>query len=285
MSRKSAVSIFGVVTPLVLATVTGRAATTIPNCPFTISSAGSYVLAGNLASAGSCIAIAVAEPVTIDLHGHTITGNGTGFGISDGVGASTKQGIVIANGTVTNFGTGVSLHFSHPVTIERMKVTNNRSQGITLFGAFTVVNTLVDGNGADGIAINGDLAGMILSSETNNNAGNGIVSLSGPTLVADTIGNANGQDGIALSVQGKTPTSGNQVVRSEAIGNGGNGIDVSTETQNAVVESVANKNRGAGIVLLCPGDAVSNTAEWNSKGNLVAIPSSTPCAIFNNVAP
>jgi hypothetical protein len=287
MRRKSAASLFGVAIPLLLAAVTGRTATAIPNCPFTISSAGSYVLVGNLASAGSCIAIAVAGPVTIDLHGYTISGNGTGSGISDGLGASTKQGVVIANGTITNFDTGIVVNLSHPVTIERMNVSNNRGQGIALFGAFTVINTIVDGNGSDGIHINGNLAGMILSSETNNDGGNGIVSLGGPTVVGDTIADANGQAGIALSVSGGIPTSGDQVIRSVAIGNGGNGIDLSAETQNAVVESVALQNGGAGIVLLCPADAVYDTARSNGAENLVeqVIPSSIPCANFNNVAP
>jgi hypothetical protein len=289
MRSKSAISMLGVVSLLgmVATAPAARGATTIPNCPYTISSPGSYVLAGNLTAAGSCIMIAAGGPVTIDLHGYTITGNGTGFGISDAVGSSLHQGIVIANGTITKFDTGVAVNFSHPATITGMNVNNNGTQGIALFGAFTVINTRADGNGTDGIHINGNLAGIIFASEANNNGGNGIIGLGGPTLVTASIANANGLSGIALSVQGGVLTSGNQVVVSQAIGNGSNGIDLSAETGNAVTESAALQNGGAGIVLLCPADAVSNTAKFNRGGNLVeqVNPPSLACANFNNIAP
>jgi hypothetical protein len=231
--------------------------------------------------------IAISGPVAIDLQGHTINGNGTGFGITDGVGSSSHQGIVVANGTITNFDTGIGVNFSHPVTITGMNVNKNRNQGIALFGAFTVINTRVDGNGTDGIHINGNLAGMIFASEANNNGGNGIISLGGPVLVTASLANANGETGIALSVQGGVLTSGNQVIASQAIGNGGNGIDLSAEPENAVTESVALHNSRAGIVLLCPADAVSNTAKFNGGGNLVEQinPPLIACANLNNSAP
>ncbi len=64
----------------------------ISACPTTISTPGTYTVTKNLKATGTCITVATsATPsgtlnnvdIVIDLHGHTITGNGTGSGITD----------------------------------------------------------------------------------------------------------------------------------------------------------------------------------------------------------
>ena len=79
----------------------------------TITKSGSYIVIKNLrASAktnGNCIIID-ADFVTLDLNGFTLTGlgNDTGNGVSDY--GYVRQGIVVRNGKVTKFSTGIRLY-------------------------------------------------------------------------------------------------------------------------------------------------------------------------------
>jgi hypothetical protein len=78
------------------------AVTNIDSC-HTITQSGSFKLTKNLQANGTCLIVA-ADFVTIDLNGHTITGNGTGTGIGDDIGdAQSHSGTVVRNGTITNF--------------------------------------------------------------------------------------------------------------------------------------------------------------------------------------
>jgi hypothetical protein len=261
------------------------AQTAISGCPYTITAPGNYILTNNLTSAGTCIMIQ-ADNVAIDLQKHKLTGNGTGFGITDG---RVDQNIVIANGTIEKFGGGIEVNLSYPVTITGMTVQQNLGRGIELHGA-TVANSKIDNNGGIGIRINGDVLSLIVDSEVNGNGtlpdeGNGIETLAGPTVVIDSEANSNAATGIALSVIGGILTPGNQVIETQANGNGGNGIDLSAEPGNSVTASTALRNGGAGILLACPGAAASNTARLNGSGNLVEIPDSATCANIGNAAP
>jgi Right handed beta helix region len=256
------------------------APTAISGCPYTITDSGSYILTKNLTSAGTCIIIEVSN-VTIDLQGHTITGDGTGFGITDG--GNNDRDMVIANGTIQHFGSPILVNQSHPVTISGMTVRENAG-GVALFSA-TVFGSKIDDNAGIGIRINGDEPSAILNSEVSRNGGQGIVTLSGPTIVVNSEVSDNALDGIALSVLGGIPTPGNQVIETQANGNGGNGIDLSAEAGNSVIGSTAQRNAGTGIILVCPGVAISNTARHNGSGNLSAIPGSAACANIDNAAP
>jgi Right handed beta helix region len=260
-------------------TAWAAAPTPISVCPYTITAPGNYMLAKNLTSPGSCIAIQAAN-VAIDLQGHTITGNGTGSGIT----AAQFDNLVIANGTVQNFSLAILVNLSRSVTISRMTIQKNAGTGIALFSA-TVFGSKIDDNAGIGIHINGDEPSAILNSEVSRNGGEGIVTLSGPTIVVNSEVSDNALTGIALSVVGGIPTPGNQVIETHANRNGGNGIDLSAETGNSVIASTAFGNAGTGIILQCPGGAVSNAARNNGSGNLVEIAGSAPCADVDNSAP
>ena len=256
--------------------------TPISGCPYTITAPGSYILTKNLTSAGTCIAIQ-ADNVTIDLQGHTITGNRTGFGITD-AGAGDRD-LVIANGTIQDFRGAIIVNTSHPVTISGMTLQKNAgSQTIALFSA-TVFGSKIDDNAGIGIRINGDEPSAILNSEVSRNGAEGIITLSGPTIVVNSEVSDNALTGIALSVVGGILTPGNQVIETQANRNGGNGIDLSAETGNSVIASTALRNGGAGILLACPGAGASNTAKLSASGNLVEIVGSTPCSNVDNTAP
>src|SRR5215471_7431381 len=84
-----------------------QAQTAITACGKTITEAGNYVVSANLTAAGQdCITITVSN-VAIDLKGKTLTGDGTHSGITDGGNAIAY--IIVANGTITGFATGIEL--------------------------------------------------------------------------------------------------------------------------------------------------------------------------------
>jgi hypothetical protein len=259
----------------------------IPGCPYTISVSGNYVVARNLKAAATCVTVA-ADTVTIDLRGHTITGSGTGFGITDGGGF--VQAVIIANGMIQNFDTGISFtgqsnaFFSYPLNITGMVVRNSTHDGIIIYGNSTVINSKSDNNGADGINFSNPFrssSAAIFATEANANQGNGIVG-NGPTFVTGSTASFNALSGMVLPGL-------SQVADSQAVGNGGDGINLGVQTGNSVADSIAVRNGGSGIVLLCPSNAVSNTVQDNGSGNLLELPGVTPgpspaCANFNNTA-
>jgi hypothetical protein len=258
--------------------------TVISRCPYTITAPGSYILTKDLTSPGTCITIS-ANTVVIDLHGHTITGDGTGQGITDGSGPGVVPGyiVMIGNGTIQNFETGI--YMTSNVTVTDIIAQNNVSDGIVLstgrdgigepgLPAFhsTVVYSRARGNGRDGIII----GGTVFASDASRNGGNGI-NATGPVI--SSTGNENGLDGIAAGGEGV-------VISSEAVGNGQYGIDITNSLFGVAADSIADHNTVGGIGLMCPATAASNTAVANSGGgNLVEMPRTTDCVNFNNKAP
>jgi len=84
----------------------GPAGLKITSLPYTISAPGAYYLGGNLTYAGTGNAITIngdVNNVTIDLMGFTITGSGSGTGIS----MWHSVNVEIRNGTVTGFTYGI----------------------------------------------------------------------------------------------------------------------------------------------------------------------------------
>jgi len=114
---------------------------------------GSYVLVKNISATSDCFIIR-SNYVTLDLNGFTITGNGTGAGIT------THEDIIkrlsIFNGNITHFATGIELRNVSDVLIEKVRVTNNSSNGIFAGinapgGANNIIKncTAIDNDGTD----------------------------------------------------------------------------------------------------------------------------------------
>lgn len=76
------------------------------------------------------------RPTQYCQEGHRLAGNGTGKGITDG--GNKHSGLIITNGTVMNFGTGIDLSASSLITIELMDVSGNLVDGIFTGGSTTV---------------------------------------------------------------------------------------------------------------------------------------------------
>jgi hypothetical protein len=159
-------------------------------------------------------ALVVAPGVTLDLAGHTIGGDGTGFGLHVTPGGSAR------NGTVTGFSTGVRLAGG---TLERVSVVRNAGSGVLVIADNAIVRSSTVGrNGAFGI-FDGGWRGLVVSdSKVVDNAADGIFAAG----FADV---------------GRYET--NFVAR-----NGGAGIHVDTST-SSVVGNQVQRNAGSGIWL------------------------------------
>ena len=100
-----------------------EAITAISACT-AITTSGSYILTRNLVAAGNCLVV-TADFVTTDLAGHTISGNGTGGGITTG----SDVGITVRGGFVTNFFNGIDLISARDAIVERVPSRPTRTSG------------------------------------------------------------------------------------------------------------------------------------------------------------
>jgi hypothetical protein len=282
---------------------------TIPACPYTITASGTYILTKNLTVVGSCITIAApgVDYVAIDLQGHSITGDGTGGGIG-GFG----NHVIITNGTVQRFSTGIALAGNFNTAMQ-MTVSQNTgpgrsdfpigNDGLVLFGQYNAVtDSLATQNARGGIYV-GDYS-LVNDSSANNNGPNPAPTLGQEPGIQAGIDSAiaaseaknNGWIGISsdgfvtgttAQGNGSTGISSPSVTDSNASGNAEDGIVLisfqssgSNIGQGSVTGSVTNNNGGAGILLQCPAVAVGNTATKNAGGNIVT--SDNTCVLLDN---
>lgn len=157
-------------TPINATTTPGNA-----SYSFIISQPGSYYLTGNIIGQTGKGAIHItSDNVTLDLMGFSLIGNSVNAtGITTN---SFRLGVVIRNGTVSNWGTGGI----------NVSIDAGRIEHITAFG-----------NGATGIANNtGSYTTHIISCEAVQNLESGF-SVGGDTIVRDCIASLNGTAGIS----------------------------------------------------------------------------------------
>jgi parallel beta-helix repeat protein len=127
----------------------------------TISSAGTYTLTGNISTGANCFNI-TADNVILDGAGYTVSGGNAGVGIYiQGV----RQGVVVKNITVQNFGIGIVLVNSRYARVENSTVRNSVQDGISLQATNyppvsseissynTITTTTVDNSSNHGILI------------------------------------------------------------------------------------------------------------------------------------
>ena len=297
------------------------APTPIAACGTLSTPGGNYFLTGNLSAAGNCLVIA-ADNVGIDLKGKTITGNGTGSGITD-LGASFSFQI-IENGKIRNFVNGINLSNSGEAIISNLDSSHNTNDGIFIEECCNTLNSVTtDNNGGTGIDIDSDDSSLS-NIQANGNASGGIfIASCCNTLVGSTVTKNTGigveMDGCCSFVIGskiqknsgdgiKLASDDNGVIKSSSSANGGDGIDFPSSTDNMVTASKsngnagtgidmvekwgifsgvqANKNGGGGVSMPCRGSTASLTAKNNSGSNLTQSPTTDgPCANVNLKAP
>ncbi|MBI9085427.1 MAG: right-handed parallel beta-helix repeat-containing protein [Desulfobacterales bacterium] len=181
--------------------------TSISELPFLIQTSGSYFLTGDLTSNGNGIEVN-ANNVTIDFRGFSISG--VGIGIYKGIVISSRNNVVVKNGTIKNFGDrGIyewgANSYNHRIT--NMSICSNLNSGIVLGGTSNYIsNCIISDNGQTGISVvyncivrdnvvRGNQAvgvnsgsGCIISDNIiNSNGGNGLVAISGCKIMGNLI--------------------------------------------------------------------------------------------------
>jgi hypothetical protein len=296
-----------------------RAAATAVNACQTISAPGNYVVTSNLTASGDCLTLTVSN-IAIDMQGHKIVGNGSGAAITDG--GNSIAYIIVANGKISNFATGIDLSTDTDQTADlilNVNASGNTTDGINIAGRDnSLTSVIANNNGGNGI-VQGNCCDSIFNVETNGNAGDGInlsdedyilnvtsngnsgngVIGSSDSFVVLSIANQNGGDGIELQ------QSHNYVVLSIANNNGSNGMALGD--RNGVTDSKAGKNSGDGInfqdqfglatsvitdnnagdgvFLTCAGNAVRVSAKGNGGTNLNEDLTDGICTNVRNKAP
>ena len=214
------------------------------------------IVKSNLSSTGDCIIIH-SNNVAIDMNGKTLTGNGTGNGITDG--GVFVQSVAISNGTIKNFGEGI--HFfgsdSDLITLERINALDNSAHGIFILGCCNNLTKIkVNRNGGPGVRISGCCNG-IDDVVANNNGNVGVVTLACCSTVTDVTAKNNGD--IGVDAEGCCSTATNIT----STGNQGDGIYMSG-CCNGLTNAQANNNTGAGVDIINDDNQVADSV---AKGN------------------
>lgn len=280
---------------------------------------GNYVLKKNLTASGTCFTI-TGDNVALDLKGHTLTGDGSGDGITDA--GANHDFAVISNGKITNFTNGINLSSSGLATISKMTLNKNANFGLRLSRCCNTLNVITaNNNGSDGVRID-QCCNLMTGGTANSNGGDGIDMSHCCSTVNSTTANNNHNEGLDLfgccsfaikdmvignggqgihmdeccngvlntTVKNSGETGvellsdDNLVLNSTSSKNGGSGFLLTDDTENQVTASTASGNTDTGVSIECPGNVVGLTAKNNSSGNLVTTGMGT-CTELNNTAP
>lgn len=169
---------FGTLAVLSVLTGPALAATNLGNCR-TLDKAGSYVVTSNINASGDCFVIQ-ADGVSIDLGGHTITGDGTGAAVADqGI---ARTGIAVSNGTVTGFDDGIDIQVSLACIVENIRAIAN-DDGMKVGPGSIVRNNVATGNNDEGIRTEDH---SLVSHNVALSNGTGIVADENSTVVNNT---------------------------------------------------------------------------------------------------
>lgn len=191
--------------------------------------------------------VIAASGVTLDLAGHVVDGDGTGNG--DGIVSLGNDRVEIKNGTVRQFGTGVSLTRnsrapsvsaeSLPTNhlVRRLAVVGNTEGGISTFDGQSNVlkGNSVARNGGFGVSIRGGARNTLERNAVVGNRSGGILLASGSRLSGAQQNLVRGNDvvanqgsGIVLgdSLLAPSAISDNRVERNDVVANQEDGIRI-----------------------------------------------------------
>lgn len=209
-----------------------------------------FVVVKNLFSTGGDCLIINSSDVTLDLSGFTISGAGTGKGITS---SASVHNVTVRNGTVRAFAVGVSLG-GHGNVVEEVRIADNTDTGLFLGAGGRAQNLVIQGNFH---------IGALLST-----------ACSFTTSMVRANGNSVESSGLAAG-PGSTIT-GNTIWAN--IGTGLSASSGSTIIGNTVLDTT-----GVGMSVTCPANVLQNSATTNSSGNLVL--NGEGCNAAQNVAP
>ena len=244
--KRIVAKLFGIVAVLLLPVAPAQALTPVDSCGQMLSTAGEYVLTGNLDCSGTGtngINI-TASNVVVHLAGRTILNTGCDTqGIFVQIGIS---GVQIDGGTVSGFLDGIALNSSSS-RVRGMNVTRACVFGMVVSGQNNQVDTnVVSANGLDGIGLQLASGTLITSNDISGNVrlGVDISNFSDNNVVEKNIINNNGAPtgeggGVAIFV------GTNNVIRNNAVNNNSHGILIESP-MNAVTDNTVNGSSGDG---------------------------------------
>ena len=206
-----------------------------------------------------------APKVILDLNGHSITGTGNGYGVSNAGGYAK---VTIKSGTISGFEQGVVLIGASKNHIRNLTVSQNTGAGILLFASdHTEVKQNSSFSNQEGIFLDaGSIYNVVVENSTNANVLGG-VEVGGDSDHNDIVfttasGNQNG-----ISLNG----SFNEVLSNTTSGNSNAGINIGAGgTGNHVAFNNTFANPG-GILLFGATSArvEANTVSGNSVGGII----------------
>lgn len=261
--QKGAVACSGAISGLAVLSGTVTAGPTeIDECT-TIDGSGEYVLTDDLSSDGNCIQFAGGD-VIINGNGYTISGMGSGAGISGG-----WASIIIRNLTIEGFTTGI-IDYNSDMELENTVVTENKASGIGLrFTDLDVRNSTVTNNKGSGIS---------------NPYQMGTVRMSNSILRGNSDAAYNADEGILEEMKNCTVTNNgygvvgmvNEIKDNEIRDNDGFGIGVHRvynrggKLGGTIIGNEIQNNTGPGIIFISTGaDVIENTITNNKVGVVI----------------
>jgi len=233
------------------------AAVTQVNACADLTTAGeTYILTRNITSGVVCFRV-LADRITLDLAGHTITGPGTTASGSVAIWENnvSRTSTVVKNGSVTNFGLGIFLDRSTRSTVRAVTASGN-GIGMVIGTSSLVKDCIVQRNDRFGITTrdNVQVENCLIGGDDDN--GNGEIGLVGGQrmLVTRNTASGNGNSGILVGMN-------STVTHNTANENGNDGIAVGQKS--LVSHNTANDNGGDGIEAVCPSTVTDNQASGN----------------------
>jgi hypothetical protein len=280
------------------------AAVTPVNACADLTKAGeTYVLTADITfplGRAACFVV-LADRITLDLNGHTMTGPGAVFdgqvGISDNNQARTST--VVKNGSVRAFEFGLLLQQSTRSTVRGVTASDNVVGMVigpnSLVKDCTVQRNLQDGiQAGDGVQVEGCLIG---GDDATGNAGNGGSGILGGQRMLVTRNTVIGNVGTGIVVDADSTVTHNTASGNEATGigvgerslvthntannNSFNGI-FTFSARNTVSFNTANANGRNGIDVVCPSTVTNNAASGNGNLNFSFVGA---CVEKNNTSP
>lgn len=208
--------------------------------------------------------VIVANGVTLDLGGHTITGPGAyGQGAGAGVRAAQRTGVTVMHGTITGYQTAVVLDESWGGHVTRLTVHHN-DQGIILSGGggHLVDKNVAADNGRDAIKLGLSEDNRVTQNTVSGNV-YGIAVASGSTdnTVDRNVASGNQYFGIAAFSGG----SGHTFEKNQVTGSVHHGIQVNSDiTGITLLQNYVSGNGDDGIhVETTSATLTKNTAVYN----------------------
>ena len=257
--------------------VPAAAVTPVSACQPLNKAGETYILTDNVTASGDCFVI-LADRITLDLGGHTVTGLGDAVGVWDGGAARTST--VVRNGTLTKFTLGIQLLASTRNTVRAVTASDN-TIGLSVGPNSLVKDCIVQRNfilgiaAADGTQVEGCLIGGL-----DENTGNLRAGLTGGQRLLVTrntvAGNGNGsllQSGIVVGAN--STLTHNTVLR--------NGLDgIAAGPRSLVSSNTSNENGQDGIHVACPATVTHNTALDNGALPINPPTTGNGCVVLHN---